>query len=359
MTRDKGAHFYKCDFQVHTPRDLRWSGGDAISDIERKAYGEELILACRRKGVGAIAITDHHDFAFFPHVKRAARDESAYTELRTKWDELHAQKIQILGEQCQQFSALSTGLIKADIKGSLDIESLKRQLKAAFAGLNIKETKIDDLCLCVLNEANPMAAWNGILADLEKLALHKTAATDALPTTAVIDKCGFIQTEKARLASGLDSGKWLNLSVTELEFNPVFEYCTNKNTNEYIDFTDASAGQQATALLTVLLNQHGAPLIVDQPEDDIDSKMIPEIVEQIWKAKSRRQLIFASHSANFVVNGDAELVICCDYVRVGDQTGGKIKAEGAIDNFAIKDEITAVTEGGKQAFKLRMEKYGF
>ena len=129
--------------------------------------------------------------------------------------------------------------------------------------------------------------------------------------------------------------------------------------NEYIEFADASAGQQATALLTVLLNQRGAPLIIDQPEDDVDSKMSPEIVRQIWNAKRVRQLICASHNANFVVNGDGELVICCDYVRAGDQTGGQIKATGAIDSGMIKDEITAVTEGGKEAFKLRKEKYGF
>jgi type III restriction enzyme len=59
------------------------------------------------------------------------------------------------------------------------------------------------------------------------------------------------------------------------------------------------------------------------------------------------------------VNGDAELVVCCDYVRAGDQTGGQIKATGAIDNLGIREEITAVTEGGKAAFKLRKEKYGF
>ena len=84
-----------------------------------------------------------------------------------------------------------------------------------------------------------------------------------------------------------------------------------------------------------------------------------EIVYPPWNAKSRRQLIFASHNANFVVNGDAELVVCCDYVRAGDQTGGQIKALGAIDNVDIREEITIVTEGGEQAFKLRMEKYGF
>jgi type III restriction enzyme len=62
---DKGAHFYKCDFQVHTPRDPNWVGAEAVSDAERKAYAEELILACRKKGIWAIAITYQLDFEFF------------------------------------------------------------------------------------------------------------------------------------------------------------------------------------------------------------------------------------------------------------------------------------------------------
>ncbi len=285
--------------------------------------------------------------------------DSLYDELKTKWNELHEQKIQTLDMQCQQFSALSNGLIKADIKGSLDVESLRNQFKIAFASLNIKEQKIEDLCQCILSAADPIATWNGILAELEKLALHNATGTDPIPATTVMDGCGFIESEKARLATGFDSERWLELSVTELEFNPIFQYCTNKDTSEYIEFTDASAGQQATALLTVLLNQPGAPLIIDQPEDDVASKMSPDIVKQIWKAKSSRQLIFASHNANFVVNGDAELIVCCDYVRAGDQTGGQIKIVGAIDNLDIKEEITLVTEGGKEAFKLRKEKYGF
>jgi type III restriction enzyme len=195
---------------------------------------------------------------------------------------------------------------------------------------------------------------------LESLATHNSATTnDPLPATGRLDKCNFIQTEKTRLAAGLTPAKWLDLSVTELEFNPIFRYCVNKDTHEFIDFADASAGQQATALLTVLLNQPGAPLIIDQPEDDVDSKMSPEIVRKMWTAKRRRQFIFSSHNANLVVNGDAELVICCDYVKAGDQTGGQIKAVGAIDSPRIKDEITLVTEGGKEAFKLRKEKYGF
>jgi chromosome segregation protein len=285
--------------------------------------------------------------------------DAAYGELRATWNELHQRRITILTEQCQQFSALSNGLITAGLGESLDAQCLKQQLKTAFAGLNIKEQKIEDLCKRVVTAAAPIEAWNEILADLEKLALHNASGTDSLPAVSILDAAGFTPNEKSRLATGLNPTKWLELSVASLEFNPVFQYCTSSETNEYIKFSDASAGQQATALLTVLLNQPGAPLIIDQPEDDVDSKMSTDIVRQIWQAKTGRQLIFASHNANFVVNGDAELVICCDYVKAGDQTGGRIKAKGAIDNRHIKDEITSVTEGGKEAFKLRKEKYGF
>lgn len=87
--------------------------------------------------------------------------------------------------------------------------------------------------------------------------------------------------------------------------------------------------------------------------------MVSEIAELIWRAKKKRQLIFASHNANIVVNGDAELVICCDYRASGDQTKGGVKREGAIDINDIRTEITKVMEGGEKAFKLRKEKYGF
>ncbi len=285
--------------------------------------------------------------------------EDIYKKLRSKWDSLHTQKITALEQQCAQFTALSGDLIKAEITSSLDTETLTQKLKLAFASMNIKEEKIDKICQCLLKASDPLVEWNSILTELEKLALHSAEASQEMPDTPLLNKCSFIDSERTRIALQFDSARWIDLSVVELEFNPKFLYCTNKTKKEYIGFSDASAGQQATALLTVLLNQSGAPLIIDQPEDDIDSKMVGDIMEQLWRAKSKRQLIFASHSANFVVNGDAELVICCDYVKAGDQTHGAIKAVGAIDKNEIKEEIILVTEGGRDAFKLRMDQYGF
>lgn len=85
-----------------------------------------------------------------------------------------------------------------------------------------------------------------------------------------------------------------------------------------------------------------------------------EIVEQIWRAKQKRQIIFVSHNANnLVVNGDAELVAWCDYRKAGDQSAGKIVGQGAIDVPEVREAIKRIVEGGGAAFKLRREKHGF
>jgi hypothetical protein len=73
---DKGAHFYKVEFQVHTPRDKNWQGGEAVTDDERRAYATEFVAACRARGLQAVSITDHHDLAFFKFIREAANAET-------------------------------------------------------------------------------------------------------------------------------------------------------------------------------------------------------------------------------------------------------------------------------------------
>ncbi len=67
-----------------------------------------------------------------------------------------------------------------------------------------------------------------------------------------------------------------------------------------IRFEEASPGQQASALLRLLLRQEAGTLIVDQPEDDLDNRVMMEIVELIRTSKSNRQLIFATHNPNLL-----------------------------------------------------------
>src|SRR5271154_6849846 len=72
---DAGAHFFKADLQVHTPRDPSWSGGRPVTEDERNSYAREVVAACGRTGLQAVAITDHPDFALFDYTRRAAASE--------------------------------------------------------------------------------------------------------------------------------------------------------------------------------------------------------------------------------------------------------------------------------------------
>lgn len=181
-------------------------------------------------------------------------------------------------------------------------------------------------------------------------------ATDA-PGAPSLRAAGLTDSGVAKMTARLTLETWFELSLVLLEDEPQFEHRARED--EYIAFADASAGQQATALLRALLNQDGPPLIIDQPEDNIDNQVILDIVEQIWKAKTKRQILFTSHNANLMVDSDAELVICCDYRIAGEQSSGMVKHEGAIDVESIRETIAAVMGGGREAFKLRRDKYGF
>ena len=72
---DQGAHFYRCDFQVHSPRDRGWTGSECVTEQDRNRYAAALIRACRQKALDAIAITDHHDLLFAKYVRGAASQE--------------------------------------------------------------------------------------------------------------------------------------------------------------------------------------------------------------------------------------------------------------------------------------------
>src|SRR5437764_14865030 len=72
---DKGARFYRCDLQVHSPRDCNWKGDRPQTGDDRNMYARGFIAACRQKGLDAVAITDHHDICFFPYIKAAAEVE--------------------------------------------------------------------------------------------------------------------------------------------------------------------------------------------------------------------------------------------------------------------------------------------
>lgn len=288
-------------------------------------------------------------------LRRTGDPVGKHTELRAEWRRLEKSRFDAISEQCIALSELSGGLIRAAIRAGAGLHGMIGRLKRAVQGSGIRAAKIEQACVTLAAAEDPSAAWETMLWELEAV-VASPEESERVPTPTLLG-AGFAQTDIAKMASILTPESWLDLALTPIQDQPHFEYMSKDG--EYFNFDEASAGQQATALLRVLLAQGGPPLIIDQPEDDLDSQVIVEIVEQVWTAKKSRQLIFASHNANLVVNGDAELVISCDYRAAGDHSGGRLKLQGAIDLENMREEITQIMEGGEKAFKLRKEKYGF
>jgi len=113
---------------------------------------------------------------------------------------------------------------------------------------------------------------------------------------------------------------------------------------------EGSPGQKTAALLAFLLSYGEEPLVLDQPEDDLDNHLIYElIVTQLREVKQQRQILVVTHNPNIVVNGDAELV-----VSLAARGGGTFTdCEGSLQEKNVRDTICKVMEGGRDAFKKR------
>ncbi|CEP67945.1 P-loop containing nucleoside triphosphate hydrolase [Moorella glycerini] len=110
------------------------------------------------------------------------------------------------------------------------------------------------------------------------------------------------------------------------------------------------------AILSLLLSAGDQPLIIDQPEDDLDNRYVYEVVVQLLRQrKFFRQIIVATHNANIPVNGDAELIVA---FGVENRLGTVISA-GSIDQSEIKEHVSTIMEGSAEAFRLRRERYGY
>jgi len=128
------------------------------------------------------------------------------------------------------------------------------------------------------------------------------------------------------------------------------EYISPADQKTYRPIQEGSPGQKTAALLAFLLSYGTEPLILDQPEDDLDNHLIYDlIVTQMREVKRRRQVIVVTHNSNIVVNGDAELILAL-VARTG-QT--QIETSGSLQEKEVRKTICKVMEGGEKAFEQR------
>ena len=133
------------------------------------------------------------------------------------------------------------------------------------------------------------------------------------------------------------------------------EYSRRGDGTDFRHITQASAGQRSAAMLAFLLTHGEEPLVLDQPEDDLDNHLIYDlVVRQIRENKLRRQIIVVTHNPNIVVNGDAEMLHALDF-RVGQCV---VAQSGSLQKETMREEVCRVMEGGREAFERRYRRLG-
>jgi ABC-type cobalamin/Fe3+-siderophores transport system ATPase subunit len=198
-----------------------------------------------------------------------------------------------------------------------------------------------------------MAAVNR--ADFSPQALAAACRTDV---GVLASKYG-IRGAQARTL--LQAGEALYLELEEYRVGLAAEARLNiahSGAASYKSLDDLSKGQKATALLLLLLTDATSPLVIDQPEDNLDNRFVFEgIVPRLRAQKGARQVIVSTHNANVPVLGDAELVIALDCTDGHGHvaTGGL----GSIDDASVRYLVGDLLEGGREAFDARRHLYGY
>ena len=130
-----------------------------------------------------------------------------------------------------------------------------------------------------------------------------------------------------------------------------------KSGEKYSPIDQLSAGQRCTAIFPLLLELQEGPLVVDQPEDNMDNRHIADsIAPALLQDKKSRQIVFTSHNANLVVLTDAEHVVMFE----GSGSQGTVHARGFLctSQSRICSEVISILDGGEKALRQRHQKYG-
>lgn len=275
--------------------------------------------------------------------------DSDLEKLLSEKRDLHQRLVDTVKAQIVTIDQRSSNLACGVLSRECDLSEVSVSLRAVLAIPLLRDKRIDDLLKVISDADDPRVKWDALLAEmLDLLRLEEGASNNSVsPATPMLLHAldeNFLQKLRTSISSDLVAGALRAVLRPKVD---LFQ----KRGAEKIEFRKASQGEQAATLLNILMNQSRGPLIIDQPEEDLDNKIINDIIKTMRQTKEDRQLILATHNANIVVNGDSELVI--------EMHLGAKQACGAIDEIVVREAITATMEGGKDAFELRRKKYNY
>lgn len=365
---DAGLELIKADFHLHTQKDKEFSYTGEQNDFV-KSY----IDALKQANIGVGVLTNHNKFDKdeYKAIKKRANREGIFilpgVELTVKEGangvhafvtmtadlERYKNQLKALEEKATSrakiemafkkaarerneilltlFKAYKTEVeringsqneLKIQIEFKGDRETFKNQLKSDFRGTSISDAKYQ-----VISEK-----FNDYVAIVEDWILNGGKEMQTIISSS----------EYAKLSVKLQE-QYSDLIKRQV-MNKVEIYYHEKLLRHH------SIGQRASALILFILAQSDNDIIlIDQPEDDLDNKIIyDEVISSIVKKKQGIQFIFATHNANIPVLGDAERVLVVEYQDTKIDV-----SQGNIDLKETHKQIVDIMEGGKEAFDKR------
>lgn len=265
--------------------------------------------------------------------------------LRADRQNLVAELSDLRGKRSVKLSDAVKGLnqrLRGKIRIALTVEGDREPLKRFLIGCKLENVGERRLSWIEDSAVTPLALARAIEQgeDALKSAFGMTAGVAS--ALAKLPKSQLLELESVELGDLVDIE--LNVAHGEPE--------------NYRALSRLSTGQQCTAVLHLLLLDNRDPLIVDQPEDNLDNAFIAErIVHELRASKTERQFLFSTHNANIPVFGDAEWI----GVLTAEENRGVLEPthQGSIDVPEIRQQAAQILEGGPSAFNQRKEMYGF
>ena len=273
--------------------------------------------------------------------ERKAALESARKELTERYRSLAFDRFASMERQVKKLNKLMANKIRISIDGGKDLTELKNFLLDIDG---VGKSKIE--WLDRMEDIPDLREWSDWIRDHNRQGF--------------MDKYGSIGLSGGTVDKilGLDLDARLRLSEIELADKVVIKLnvARDQTAPVFVPLERLSTGQKCTAILNLILLNRDDPLIIDQPEDNLDNAFIAErIVNDLRQLKTKRQFILASHNANIPVFGDAELIVALE----SNNDSGSIGEQGSIDKQEIKKRAASILEGGDAAFMIRKDKYGF
>lgn len=292
--------------------------------------------------------------ALLKEIERIRPKEALLKTRQTRLDELQRLRASLLAELSEARANRSAALQKALKRLN---RKLQGKLKLTVAPEANRRPLLDYLQKCNMEGVGlKRLAWVESVEDFSPIKLAQLIQRGPIYLTSA----GWgITPSVAEALCKLKSSQLMEIQELELPDTITIELnVAREGAETYRPLNKLSTGQQCTAILHMLLLENLDPLLMDQPEDNLDNAFIADrIVTELRSAKIARQFLFATHNANIPVFGDAEWI----GVFHADENHALLpsNAQGAIDLPGIQRDAAEILEGGKMAFIQRKEKYGF